>query len=97
MAEHNTGQGEALRESIVDAPELREHYNRTRAAGVKTRELLQRIDSERELVHRAAVQPVAPDAREHTPAPFVSGIDVLERGDSGGRDAQAQRADGGRF
>ena len=55
------------------------------------------VDPARELVHRAAVQPVAPDAREHTPAPFVSGIDVLERGYSGGRDAQAQRADGGRF
>src|SRR5438552_10303867 len=49
MAEHNTGQWEALRESIVDTPELREHYNRTRAAGIRARELVQRLDSEREL------------------------------------------------
>lgn len=49
MAEHNTGQWEALRESIVDTPELKERYARTKAAVIQTRELLQQIDSEREL------------------------------------------------
>ena len=49
MAEHNTGQWEALRGSIVDTPELKEQYARTKAAVIQTRELLQQIDSEREL------------------------------------------------
>jgi len=49
MAEHNNGQWEALRESIVDTPELKEHYDRTRASVIRTRQLLQQIDSEREL------------------------------------------------
>jgi|GraSoiStandDraft_45_1057281.scaffolds.fasta_scaffold287301_1 ribosome-binding protein aMBF1 (putative translation factor) len=49
MAEQSTGQWEALRERIVDTPELRERYDRTRAAVIQTRELLQQIDSEREL------------------------------------------------
>jgi ribosome-binding protein aMBF1 (putative translation factor) len=49
MAQQNTGQWEALRESIVDTPELREDYDRTRVAIIQIREMLQQIDSEREL------------------------------------------------
>jgi ribosome-binding protein aMBF1 (putative translation factor) len=49
MAEHNTGQWEALRDSIVDTPELREDYDRTRRSVIRIREMLQQIDSEREL------------------------------------------------
>jgi len=49
MAEQNTGQWEALRESIIDTPELREHYDHARAAVIRTRELLQQLDAERQL------------------------------------------------
>jgi ribosome-binding protein aMBF1 (putative translation factor) len=39
---------EELRESIVDTPELREHYEHTKQSVMQTRRLLQQIDAERE-------------------------------------------------
>jgi ribosome-binding protein aMBF1 (putative translation factor) len=49
MAEQTNGQWDALRESIVNTPELRAEYDRTKRAVMQTRELLQCIDAEREL------------------------------------------------
>lgn len=49
MAGQPTGQWEALRERIVDTPELRAEYDRTRSAVMQTRKLLQCIDAERKL------------------------------------------------
>src|SRR5437764_11820521 len=48
MASQTTGQWEALRERIVDTPGLKAEYDHTRSAVIRTRELLQCIDAERE-------------------------------------------------
>lgn len=48
MSEQMGGEWAELRESILDAPELRREYERTRQSVLRVRHLLQQLDAERE-------------------------------------------------